>query len=413
MKQTHIVLYSIIALMIMLPVLAADDKASALQLSFISQRPDPVEPGQYVELRWRVANQGGASQDYTFEIRPEYPFTVDGNTPRIINQATVGSYEPTDSGATIFFRVRVDPNAVEGSNTIKLFYYKSDKSTTEYFIEQSVRVEGRKGLVELAKYQTNPQSVKVGTLFNITLDVENLGSSFVNNVKLTLDTKDTPFTPIGSSNQKTIKTINANSKATYTFQYSVDADADIKVHAVPVTIDYTDSLNRDNSVSTKIGIVVDAQTEYLANLQQSDVWKASKTGKVVTSISNIGKANLNFVVLELQESEDYKIISSAKEYLGNLESDDFETGQFEIYIPATDKKSVPLQFRIFYRDAYDQPHNERFTLNNVLYTSEEAIAIGKEQPANYTVLVVLVIIIAIGIFFFMRRSSKAKKQQFN
>ena len=47
-------------------------------------------------------------------------------------------------------------------------------------------------------------------------------------------------------------------------------------------------------------------------------------------LSNIGPSDIKFLILEIKSSDEYEILSNTKEYMGNLESDDFETSEFSI-----------------------------------------------------------------------------------
>ena len=41
-------------------------KLSLVDVQFLSQNPDPVEPGKLIELRWRISNNGGKDSKYIF-----------------------------------------------------------------------------------------------------------------------------------------------------------------------------------------------------------------------------------------------------------------------------------------------------------------------------------------------------------
>ena len=48
-----------------------------MRVSLINQDPDPVAPGSYIELRWKIDNLGSTkAKDVTFELIEEYPFSI-------------------------------------------------------------------------------------------------------------------------------------------------------------------------------------------------------------------------------------------------------------------------------------------------------------------------------------------------
>ena len=58
--------------MLLIPVVAARRNVDA---TFLNQNPDPVEPGEYVELRWRFENTGDEDiLNISAEIEPRAHF---------------------------------------------------------------------------------------------------------------------------------------------------------------------------------------------------------------------------------------------------------------------------------------------------------------------------------------------------
>ena len=76
-KKIVMVVMMLLSCLVMASSAFAAEQISALNVEFISQSPDPVEPGKFVELRWRVVNEGGKTENYIFELNAEYPFTLD------------------------------------------------------------------------------------------------------------------------------------------------------------------------------------------------------------------------------------------------------------------------------------------------------------------------------------------------
>lgn len=384
---------------------AAEDNVAIVDATFISQTPDPAQPGEYVDLRWRISNLGGAAGDFTFELIPSYPFTVDDNA-KVTTNSIVG-YQASADGVIVFYKVRVDSNAIEGSaNTVRLAVYKTSNPSSKKIFEQAIRIESRQGLVDIGTIQVSPKNVRAGSPFNISIDINNLATNYISNVQVKVEDTD-GFSPYGSSNQKTIPRIGGLTSNTIKFEYFVDAQIEAKVHTIPVTVTYTDSLGRDTEVETTIGVPVSADSEYFANLERTDIYVAGTKGKVVTSISNIGKGDINFVVLRLMQNDAYEILSTPQTYLGNLQSDDFETGQFDIYVNPTDAKSIPLIFEVQYRDAYDVFHTDTIVLENKLYTTKEAKSMQLVAAGGFGFGgIVIVLLIVGGAIYFWRRKKK-------
>lgn len=385
------------------------DQLSVLRVEFVNQQPDPVEPGSYVDLRWRITNLGGKAADYVFELQPDYPFTIDNANDALVTTASVTGYQATEEGAILFYRVRVAADAVEGStNEVKLQYYRADRTGQKSLVEQPVRIESRQGLVNIENVKVSPSAVGIGTVFTTSLDIENFGTNFISQVKVTLDTEGTGLVPYGGSNQRSIARMSGSSVETFSFQFFVDPSAEIQVVSVPVEVTYYDSLGRENTVSTTIGIKIDASPSFFPNLDKSAVFMADAKGQITVSISNTGKSDINFAVLELIETADYVVVGPATSYLGNLKSDDLQTGQFDVYVKPTSAASVPLKFKLTYKDAYDQLQTEEFTLANRLYDEALAKKVGLVPASSFggTAFVIVLVVLA-GAYFWYRRRKKA------
>ena len=64
-----------------------------LNISLLNQQPDPVSPGNYVDLRFRVENTGAKTADqYTYKLDAKYPFYFDGAT---LQQKTLQAWTAT------------------------------------------------------------------------------------------------------------------------------------------------------------------------------------------------------------------------------------------------------------------------------------------------------------------------------
>ena len=190
----------------------------------------------------------------------------------------------------------------------------------------------------------------------------------------------------------------------------------IKVHSLPIRISYTDNLGREGNFITEIGLPLNAKPFYLPNLQQTEIKLSESKGKITPSIFNIGKANINFLILELLPTDDYIILSSQKSYLGNLKSDDFETGQFEIYVKKNENNPVSnsvsyvnLSFIMHYKDEYGKKYSDTFILQNPLYSQKEAVKLGLIKPKNTNFLLLVFIVIVVLIFVFRRKKKTVKR----
>ena len=88
-------------------------------------------------------------------------------------------------------------------------------------------------------------------------------------------------------------------------------------------------------------------------------------------------------------------------YIGNIDADDTESEELEIYI-IPDVKLLHLPVKLKYFDANGKQFQQQFDLTMNLYSAAQLQKFGKE-PANYMWLYVLVIIGVVGGFLLYKK----------
>ena len=103
-----------------------------IEVTLVNQDPDPAEPGSYVDVRLKFENRGsGASDEITVELIPEFPFSFDTGEDGIEYLGTVHGKQVDALGAIVKYKVRVDADAVEGDNELKVRYKQGESSWIE------------------------------------------------------------------------------------------------------------------------------------------------------------------------------------------------------------------------------------------------------------------------------------------
>ncbi|MFT4313439.1 MAG: COG1361 S-layer family protein [Candidatus Woesearchaeota archaeon] len=380
--------------------------------TLVNQQPDPVQPGNYVELRFRIDNLGQQAKEYEFELLAEFPFSFD-NPSDAQRTVRIGGGESGSSARVIHYRVRVDAQAAEGlQNSVRLKYHEAGRPQSHIISEFPIRIETQRGLVQVNSVQVEPENPQVGSQFTLRIGVENLGNNFIQNVQVNMNTDESGIRPIGSSNKRIISQIHGQETRMLDFTYFIDAQADVGVHQIPVSISYVDSRGEERELETKIGVPINAEPSYVINIQNTDIVVSGTRGRVTVSVSNTGQSSLNFAYLTLQETEDYVILNSPNSYLGNLLSDDFETAQFEIYAHNTDAESIDLQFALSYRDSFYTQFTDEFSLPLRLFDRETAQNVGLLPTQGRGGLIFFgLLIIGIVAFVWYRKKKKSKDDE--
>ncbi|MEA3430432.1 MAG: PLDc N-terminal domain-containing protein [Nanoarchaeota archaeon] len=365
-----------------------------VQLTLLNQNPDPAEPGEFVELRFNVVNTGSIVSDAKFEIVEEFPFTVVSDELLEITEFKGGG----DNSYVLYYKIKVDEDAVEGDNDIRIRFALSDGRwvTAGPF---TVRVKTHDAVLSVEDISLEPEKLLPGKEGELKFELKNWADSLLKDIHLKLELGGTHFSPVGSTNERTISSLNSGESIFLTYKLFVDGEASANMYQVPIMLTYSDETGIVYSKNVTIGVFVDGEPEYFMNLEDSDVYETGKAGKVVVSLSNIGPSEMKFLTMELKESDDYEVISNNKEYLGNLESDDFETAEFEIHINNV-KKEILLNLELIYKDSYNTEFVKDEYLSLNIYSSRDAVKFGFAKGVSFLPSILLFVGVAVLIFLF-------------
>ena len=128
--------------------------------------------------------------------------------------------------------------------------------------------------------------------------------------------------------------------------------------------------------------------------------KVKSRGKVTVSVSNVAPLDAKFVNLELLDSKYYQVISQKSIYIGDLESDDFDTVEYDIYAKKTKDWKVPLDFLVRYKDAYNNELEYKKTLYLETYSYFGQLKYGIKSPKGIFRFIIFVAIIVFLYYFF-------------
>ena len=126
---------------------------------------------------------------------------------------------------------------------------------------------------------------------------------------------------------------------------------------------------------------------------------------------NKGSSNIKYLNAALKKTNDFEILSTEKVYVGNIDSDDYETGDFELYIKSI-KKNIELPLQYTFLDANNREYIQDVKLILRLYSSSEVKKFGFVKSNNSGGLLIILIIVGTGIYFYLKkRKNKIKIQQ--
>jgi len=396
----------------------------SMNVTFLNQIPDPVEPGQNVELRFKFENKGSENaEDVVVELLPKYPFSLQPGEDATKYIGSVYGRQIGKLGVIVKYQLKVDENAVEGANEVELRYkinkpgYPANWVKLEPF---EVEIQTHDAIISVESVRSNPKEFVPGQSGILTITLKNMADSVLKEIKTRLEVSKTstlstsvatteyPFSPIGSANEKTTETLAAKESADIEFSLVADPGAKANVYKVPLKISYSDELGANYSKDLIIGLVIGGNPDLAINLDKSTITTSRTKGTATIKFVNKGTNDIKFCYVTLSEGNGYKILSPAEAYIGSIDSDDYETVDFDLYVDSKEKE-VALPLRVEYRDANNKEYTDDVKIPIKLYSSAEAKKYGVKTGSSKVGVIIILIIVGAGLFFYWRRKKRTKK----
>lgn len=395
------IILAILMIALMAMTVSAVQEFSELTATLTKYEPQPAQPGKYIDVFIKLENTGiGAASNVILEVLPEFPFSIDtGKTSKTIGILGGKSFYIAE------FRLKVDEGAVEGTNKLKV-RFNSDESQN-IWVEQKldVSVQTQDAVLSIESIKIEPAEIIPGDKGTITLSFQNLADSFLSDIKVKLDltSDDLPFVAYNSASEKNIYQIRARERKDVSFELIAFPDADAKIYKIPVNITYYDNVGTKYTKTDLIGVVVNSKPDIKVLVDSTTLMKEQRIGDIVLRIVNKGLNDVKFMNMKIAESEDFELLSSNnEEYIGNLDSDDFETVDFKVLLK--DEETVEILITLEYMDNNNNKYVDNMNLKLKIHSAEK---LGQKK-SNRTMYFVLIVLIIGGIFFYRRR--KKKKQ---
>ncbi|MCB9358684.1 hypothetical protein H6503_02015 [Candidatus Woesearchaeota archaeon] len=385
-----------------------------IRLTLVNQEPDPVEPGEYVKVKFKVENWGSEpTAPIVVGLKPSFPFeVVDGDYEQTI--PGLERRQKADDSEIVEWRLLIDKNAAEGANNLTVYYRELSGQRVNIISEEEFDIEVRTSdtILEVVDIMTVPEDVEPGQTSKLILKVKNLADSFIKDVKISLDLEDVNIATIGSTSEKIIQKLDGGETVNVEFDIMPSSSVALGTVKIPLNMEFKDNLNNKYTQNSTFGLVLNSPVSYILNVESSEILSLNQKGDVTVQISNNGINNIQFLTVELKQSKDYKILSSPKIYIGQVDSDDFESITYTLYSNDTDDfGNMNLRLLLTYTDDYNKEYNVEEEVPIKIFTAKEIKDYGLVPSGNGGMWLLIIIVVA-GVFGFLYyRKRKKKKQQ--
>ncbi len=379
----------------------------SINITMVNQEPDPAEAGRYVTVRFKIENSGRENaEDVTLELLPEYPFSLDPGKSPIKYIGSVHGRQLGDIGVIVDYKLRIDENAIEGDNEIELRYKIADG----HWIKPEpfyINIQPHDILLSIDSIET-PEKLKPGNSGDIKINLKNLAFSYIKDIRVKLGLDNLPISTVGMSNEKIIKQLEPNTVGSVEFTIMADPDAESNVYKLPINIEFFDKLGTKYNKNGTVGLIIGAEPDLSVYIDSTDIYRPDSSGEISIKFVNKGVTDIKFLNVILKETDEYNVIGSNQAYIGNIESDDYETTDFKLSVKKTKSKELTIPLLIDYRDASNREYKKELNLKLRLYSASEAKKLGLVKGRSSVGILIIVIIVVVGVFIYLRRKKKGK-----
>ena len=173
------------------------------------------------------------------------------------------------------------------------------------------------------------------------------------------------------------------------------------------SIEYLNHVATERTETYSFGLTVKSDPVVFVEIEESKIYDGVTTGEITLKFVNNDIGDIKFLTVHLEETEDYEIIGPKKQYIGDLDSDDFETVDYKLKINE-EKESVNLIIKMDYKDALNNDHTA--SIETVLKIRDGADIGVKNNTAIWVVVIIIVVLVVAYIVYRRIKKSRRKKK---
>ncbi|MDD3245761.1 MAG: COG1361 S-layer family protein [Methanosarcina sp.] len=390
-----------------------------VNIDLLNQDPDPVNPGDVLEVRISIENTGYDDIENCYlKIEPDYPFRALSGEGLIKNIGTLGKRSEDDRRKVVKFEIGIENDVNEGKYPLKVYLYSTgSKNKVSLNRELTIDIDSESNAeIEYISVEKLIPGEKTSLVFGI----KNVGNSPLKNSMFSWECTNDVILPVGSSNVKHINLIDVGETANVSFEVLTNVNTKPGLYKLDMVLTYDDieelqtiteagtvENQKRKTIKSKAGIYIGGTTDFdIAFMERSP------TGAYTFSVSNIGNNGANSVKISVPLQENWTVTDGGNSaILGNLQKGDYTIADFNLE-PGTIGQDLPIKFEISYTssDGMRQVEENVFSL----YASPSTLPVGSKLPEESSrssfsyKLVLLILLGAVGFFVYKMHQKNMK-----
>ncbi len=277
------------------------------------------------------------------------------------------------------------------------------------YIEDNRTISNMDHAIRIREISSVPNYIIPGGNAIIKIGIKNSAKLHLDDVRIKMVLPG-EFSFLDDVNQVKISRLESEGSKNISFNIISSPGISEGIYDASLIVDYVsyfgvnfDNVGEDKQDNYTFGLVVKGTPDIFAQIEKSEIYRGNDVGVVTIKFVNNGVGNAKFLTTELLESENYEIISSNKDYIGDLDSDDFESVDFRIKLKR--ERTTDLSLKITYRDSLNEDYSKEFKLPLEVRNAKE---LGIKTNGTSTVIIII-IVIAIICYLVYRKYKKKKK----
>jgi LPXTG-motif cell wall-anchored protein len=243
---------------------------------------------------------------------------------------------------------------------------------------------------------TIPEELTPGQPGRLEFVIENIATESLKDLRIELELP-AELAPYKGLSQFKIAEMISGETRNVSFNLIPLPTADEGVYRVNIVTDYINYIGEERQDNQTISIIVASKPKIFAEIRSTEIYRGNSIGIVRIKVVNNNVANLKFVTAELKPTNDFEIIGPSKDYIGDLNSDDFSEVSFKIKSKANDEVILPLS--LTYKNAMNQDFSETINLTMKIFSANE---LGVKSSNPWVVILILGLVV-LGIWYYKKR----------
>ena len=305
---------------------AAATESAYTKATLLNQDPDPAEPGDYVELRWKVVKYGnGELENVTYKLDVDYPFYFDKIDEPVKKLGSWDGYSDEEEYFTLYYKVMVDDDAEEGTYEVDLIT-DSGGDVTKQRKEYEIRVDEKdKPDFVIGSIQSEPVKLVSGAdEAKLAVEVVNVGDGQAENVRTVLNLPPSFESSYSYSDRDVLGSLEGGNSKIAEYYVDINDTAQAGAYNATLELGYSKSDDDDDEYyKTTIPVQIEVKSKPMFDVvdyhTEPEIVKQGESADLRVTVKNTGSEEGESVSVKVfKESSQPFEFEDKSDYVGRL-----------------------------------------------------------------------------------------------